>query len=96
VVVVAKSGGDYTSVQAAIDSITGAAADSPYLVWVAPGVYSETVTMKPYVHLQGAGQEATVITSTVSGSALPPQATLKLASDASLRDLTDGGQQRRG
>jgi hypothetical protein len=91
VVVVAKSGGDYTSVQAAIDSISGAAADNPYLVWVAPGVYSETVTMKPYVHLQGAGQEATIITSTASSSAWPPtQATLVLASDASLRDLTVG------
>jgi len=63
VVVVAQSGGDYTSVQSAIDSIGDAAADNAYLVWVAPGVYSETVTMKPYVHLQGAGQEATIITS---------------------------------
>ena len=91
VIIVAKSGGDYTSVQAAIDSITGAAADNPYLVWVAPGVYSEAVTMKPYVHMQGAGQEAAVITSTASSSAWPPtQATLVLASDASLRDLTVG------
>jgi hypothetical protein len=91
VVVVAKSGGDYTSVQAAIDSISDAAADNPYLVWVAPGVYNETVTMKPYVHLQGAGQEATIITSTASGSAWPPtQATLVLASDTSLRDLMVG------
>jgi hypothetical protein len=91
VVGVAKSGGDYTSVQTAIDSISGAAADNPYLVWVAPGVYNETVTMKPYVHLQGAGQEATVITSTASSSAWPPtQATLVLASDTSLRDLTVG------
>jgi hypothetical protein len=91
VIIVAKSGGDYTSVQTALDSITTAAADNPYLVWVAPGVYVEQVTMKPYVHLQGAGQEATIITSTVSSNSLPPtQATLKLASDASLRDLTVG------
>jgi hypothetical protein len=88
VVIVAQSGGDYTSVQAAIDSITDAVADNAYLVWVAPGVYSETVTMKPYVHLQGAGQEATVITSTVSGSFPPSRATLVLARDTSLRDLT--------
>jgi hypothetical protein len=91
VVVVAKSGGDYTGVQTAIDSISDAAADNAYLVWVAPGVYSETVTMKPYVHVQGAGQEATVITSTASSSAWPPtQATLVLASDVSVRDLTVG------
>jgi len=92
VVVVAESGGDYTTVQAAIDSITDAAADNPYLVWVAPGVYSEMVTLKPYVHLQGAGQEATVITSTASSSgAWPPaQATLVLTSNSSLRDLTVG------
>ncbi len=91
VVVVAQSGGDYTSVQEAIDSVSGATADDPYLVWVAPGVYSETVTMKPYVHLQGSGQEATVITSTTSNGDWPPvQATLVLTSDASLSDLTVG------
>lgn len=91
VVVVAKSGGDYTSVQAAIDSISDAAVDNPYLVWVAPGVYSETVTMKPHVHVQGAGQEMTIITSTISNASWPPaQATLLLARDASLRDLTIG------
>jgi hypothetical protein len=91
VVVVAKSGGDYTSVQAAINSITDASASNPYLVWVAPGVYVEQVTMKPHVHLQGAGQEATVITSTANTDTWPPDvATLKLASNTSLRDLTVG------
>jgi hypothetical protein len=89
VVVVAKSGGDYTSVQAAIDSITDAESNNHYLVWVAPGMYEEQVTMKPYVHLQGAGQEVTVIWSNASSSAWPPDAaTLVLASDTSLRDLT--------
>lgn len=89
VVVVAQSGGDYTSVQAAIDSITDAAADNAYLVWVAPGVYVEQVTMKPYVHLQGAGQEATIITSTVTNASFPPsQATLVLTRSTSLRNLT--------
>jgi hypothetical protein len=89
VVVVARSGGDYTGVQAAIDSISDAAADNPTLVWVAPGVYEEQVTMVPHVHLQGAGQDVTVITSNASSSAWPPtEATLKLATDTSLRDLT--------
>jgi hypothetical protein len=89
VIIVAKSGGDYTSVQAAINSISDAAADSAYLVWIAPGVYDETVMMKPYVHLQGAGQEATIITSAV-GNSIPQltQATLVLTRYVSLRDLT--------
>jgi hypothetical protein len=88
-VVVAQSGGDTASVQAAIDSITDAAANNPYLVWVAPGVYSETVTMKPHIHLQGAGQEATTISSTVTTGDWPPTiGTLVLAEHASLRDLT--------
>lgn len=89
VVVVAKSGGDYTSIQAAIDSITDAESYNPYLVWAAPGVYDEQVTMKPNVHLQGAGQEATIITSNTSNGSWPPtQATVLLASDTSLRDLS--------
>jgi hypothetical protein len=47
--------------------------------------------MKPYVHLQGAGQEVTVITSTVGNSTWSPsQATLILAGDTSLRDLSVG------
>jgi len=92
VVIVAKSGGDFTEVQAAIDSISDASAGNPYLVWVAPGVYSEEVTMKPHVHMQGAGQEGTVITSIASSSSwwFPDAATLVLASDTSLRDLTVG------
>jgi len=88
-VIVAKSGGDYTSVQSAINSITDAAYSNPYLIWVAPGMYEEQVTMKPHVHLQGAGQGATIITSTASNSVWPlSEATLLLASDTSLRDLT--------
>ena len=82
VIVVAKSGGDYASVQTAIDSITDAAVDNAYLVWVAPGVYDEAVVMAPYVHLQGAGQGATVITRSDSSI------TLRLAAHTSLRDLT--------
>lgn len=89
VVTVAVSGGDYTSVQEAIDSIADAIDNNPYLVWVAPGVYNESVTMKPYVHLQGSGQEATVITSSVSSGVYPPtHGTMTLSHHTSLRDLT--------
>jgi hypothetical protein len=90
VVVVAKSGGDTTTVQGAIDSITDASEDNPYLVWVAPGEYVESVTMKPYVHLQGASQETTVISSTVTNDEADGplyDATMELSSHVTVRDL---------
>ena len=83
VVIVARMGnGDFTSIQAAINSITSASSSNPYLVWVGPGWYNETVTLKPYVHLQGAGQGVTFIQA-----AAPDGAVLTLSSDTSVRDL---------
>jgi hypothetical protein len=87
VVVVAKSGGDFTSVGAALASIQDAAAANPYLVWVAPGVYTETITMKSYVDIVGAGEDRTVLaTRHVDPNAVSPIVTG--ADAAALRDLT--------
>ena len=89
VIVVAKSGGDFTAIQAALDSITDASAGSRYLVWVGPGVYEEQVTMKAYVDLVGSGPGVTAIRC-------PASNTLVLASHSSVRDLSvqadSGGQ----
>jgi pectin methylesterase-like acyl-CoA thioesterase len=89
--VVAQSGGDFSSVQAALDSITDAGAANPYLVYVAPGVYTEQVMLKPYVTLAGAG-EGTTILRWMGGSQSPgsssDSATLVGADNAALRHLT--------
>ncbi|HYF63336.1 MAG TPA: hypothetical protein VD886_11015 [Herpetosiphonaceae bacterium] len=90
-VVVAGSGGDFGSVQAAIDSVAGAGPANPYTVFVASGVYTEQVTLKPHVHLRGAGQGATVIRW--GGGEAHPQgdggsATVRTANNSSLADLT--------
>lgn len=83
VVIVAKSNGDFTSIQAAINSITAASSSNPYLVWVGPGWYNEVVTLKPYVHLQGAGQGVTFIQASASSGVV-----LTLSSNTSVRDLS--------
>jgi hypothetical protein len=82
IVTVAKSGGDYSTIQAAINAVTGTASQ-PVLVRVAPGIYSETVTMKPYVDVEGAGEDMTSILS--HDSFIP---TLTTADHSELRDLT--------
>lgn len=84
VVVVAQSGGDYTSVAAALNSISDNSSTNGYLVYVAPGVYTETVYMKPYVDIEGAGENVTRITQVASAS----NSTVIGASNAELRFLT--------
>ena len=84
--VVAKSGGDYTTITNALNSITDNSADNPYLIYVAPGIYNETVTMKPYVDIEGAGEQATKITYT--GSVFYSTGTVVSADNAELRFLS--------
>lgn len=86
VVIVAKSGGDFATITAALISITTASDTNRYLVWVAPGIYHEQVTMKQYVDIAGAGQLLTRITG--AGSGTLNSGTLLGANDAELRDLT--------
>jgi hypothetical protein len=85
VVTVAKDGGDFSTVTAALDAITDASATNRYLVWIAPGVYTETVTMKQYVDIEGSGEATTTISQVGSG---PLTGTVIGASSAELRFLT--------
>lgn len=86
VVVVAKSGGQYKSIQDAVDSITDATGVNPYLIVVGPGWYTESVMLKPYVHLQGAGKDLTYIRGSNGYGAF--QATVVLDDQTSVSDLT--------
>jgi autotransporter-associated beta strand protein len=86
VIVVAKSGGDFTTITAARNSITDNSATNPYLIYVAPGIFNERVTMKPFVDIEGAGELATKITFT--GSASSNTGSVLGANNAELRFLT--------
>lgn len=90
VIVVAKSGGDFTDPVAAVNSIIGASANNPYLVKVMPGVYdvgSIGIAMKSYVDLEGSGELVTIIRGSASGE----QGVVTCASNTELRDLTVQG-----
>ncbi len=90
VVVVAKTGGDYPTVVAALNAISGASPSNPYLVYVAPGVYNESslVVVPEGVHLKGSGVRSTIITSSRSVACNP---TTMTASGATVQ-VQDGGQ----
>lgn len=70
VLTVATAGGDYTSVATALAAITDSSETNRYLVRVMPGTYTEAdlVEVKSYVHVWGAGPNATVVTSSRSGA----------------------------
>lgn len=59
-------GATFTTIQAAIDSITNAGPQVQYQVAVGPGTYNENVVMKDYIYIIGADQDITFITA-------PPQ-----------------------
>lgn len=87
ILVVAKSNGDYTTIQAAIDSITDASASKKYLVYVQPGVYEENVTMADYVDVLGVSGGTTTI-SVTSGTAVTIAGTFPASSSLSGLNIT--------
>jgi len=67
VIVVAKSGGDFTDPIAAMESITDASATNPYLIKIMPGVYElnywdgRYLNLKSFVDIEGSGEGVTKI-----------------------------------
>jgi len=77
-----------TSLRNAINAITDATASNPYLVIIEPGIYdigSTGLTMKPYVDIQGSGEDVTKITGNVDSAS---SGVIICASNSELRFLT--------
>lgn len=83
VVVDAGGNGDYTTIQAAISSITDSAFDNQYEIALMPGTYNEqNLTLPKYTYLHGVGQTKPTITSVGLSdyvSVLDVQATCRIA-----------------
>lgn len=80
---VAKSGADFTSIQAAINSIYGLTSPTNrFLIKVAPGTYDESITVPGYVTVEGSGMNVTVIRSNIAS-----YGTVNIGGVAELRDL---------
>jgi len=85
--------GDFTTVQAALDSITDATATKPYLIRIAPGVYETAtrITTKDHVDIEGSGQDITIIRCTSCSTAQNEDvriAAVDLSSRTEIRQLT--------
>ncbi len=79
-------GATFSTIQAAINSITGASPQEQYQVAVGPGTYNENVVMKDYVYVIGSGQDVTIITAPSQSS--PFNGVVNSASGGGISELT--------
>ncbi len=88
VVVVAKSGGDYTTINDALANISPSSTDR-YLILVMPGTYTEQVVLPAYVHLKGAGVESTIVSFAANNANFNDvaAATMSLPANSQVSDL---------
>ena len=84
--------GDYALLSTALAAITDATSSKPYVIKIAPGIYTETtpVVLKDYVDVEGSGQDITTINCACSSNALDASAAVISAGaiTAEIRHLT--------
>lgn len=90
IVTVAKANGMFTDPVAAVNSITDASADNPYLVVIGPGVYTltHTLVMKPWVDITGSGENVTRLVGAISGGDSASSSMVQTASHAVLSNMS--------
>jgi hypothetical protein len=86
VVTVAKAGGQFTSIQAAIDWITDESGSKRYIVEIAPGEYNENVVLPGWISLKGMGKAHEVVIWSNTGDVLAM--TGALLSESTISNLT--------
>ena len=86
-VTVQPGGKTFSTIKAAMDSITDAKLQKQYVVQIGPGTYNEVVVCKPYVFMTGAGVSVTTITAPASASQMD-KGTVKAASNAAIQNVS--------
>jgi pectin methylesterase-like acyl-CoA thioesterase len=84
-------GTTFTTIQAAINSITNASPQLQYQVAVGPGTYQEQVTMIDNIYVIGAGQDVTIITAQ-NGAGQSFNGVVNSSSNAGLSEVTLNAQ----
>ncbi len=77
----------FQTIGAALASITDNSKQKQYALYLGPGTYNEKVTMKPYVTIQGAGQDQSTITQPAASDAFSG-GTVMAASNCTLANVT--------
>lgn len=86
---VSPGGKTFTTIGAALDSITDASLKKQYLITAGPGTYNEQVILKPYVYLHGSGLDQTTVTAPpVSQDNFINRGTIVGASNSAVANLT--------
>lgn len=84
--------GQFSSIKAAIDSISDASATKPYIVKVSPGIFNEDpITMKNYVILRGTDDSSSIIIANDSTQPLITGVSSSEIHSIQLRGPTDSG-----
>src|SRR5215212_8358381 len=68
----------YSSITEAMNSITNASESNEYTVAIGSGTYNESVVMKSWVNMTGAGAEQTIINSSVPAVKAAPNSAVQL------------------
>jgi hypothetical protein len=87
VVTVDPGGASFSTIGEAIASITDASQQKQYLLTLSPGTFKEQVVLKPWIFLQGSGQENTTITAPPTSDAFS-RGTVIAASNSGISNLT--------
>jgi hypothetical protein len=77
----------FPTINAALASITDNKLQKQYTLYLSPGTFNEKVQMKPFVSIQGAGREETIITQPAASDAFSG-GTVMAASNCTLGNVT--------